>query len=104
VAGPGDLSSVFSGSVLKPGPENAKDSHPAPKTFPWGKGDRREAVVDEGLTSAKRKSESEAFLIPTPFPALPGSFRKRKERPHPSALRASTFPQGKVFTCPRAPY
>ena len=44
-----------------------------PKTFPWGKGDRREAVVDEGVTSkgshpakpAKPGSiESFAFWIP----------------------------------------
>jgi hypothetical protein len=28
----------------------------SPKTFPWGKGDRREAVVDEGVTFAMQKS------------------------------------------------
>ena len=104
MAGPGELSSVFSGPVLKPEPENAKDSHPAPKTFPWGKGDRREAVVDEGLTSAKRKSESEAFLIPTLFRLrrVPFVYERNALIRQPFGLTPS--PKGRYFPTQAALY
>ena len=47
------LPPFFVGDSACWGAMRIRNYHRTPKTFPWGKGDRREAVVDEGVTSER---------------------------------------------------